>query len=394
MSGSSTLRPRRLSLLVLTLALLGGGAALVRADDFLEQQRRRNEIAAQKLEQEIALALAEARKLEKSDPIQAERVLRRCRQQVEDDRVLSDQRRAELLRQLNLRLRDVQALVRQQQDAEARTTVTSGKKTTEPVNNEGKATAQKVDDFIKGGKTYLDQMARLKSDRERGVVGILRDIDKSAVPVDGYVEFPKYWKELNLARKKFSGPQLTEREAKLLKALNSVMSVDFDKTAFRDVLDYIREKAEINILVDENSLKEAQVEYDDPVNLKVKKVTVRTILKKVLGDRNLTYIIREGMVEVMTPQKAREQMTVRVYPLGDLIPPIDPRLGPFFGRAQMLQHVAAIIQLIQNTIEPGSWQANGGPGTITFNEASMSLVIRNSAEMHYMLPQLFAGGGR
>ena len=44
-----------------------------------------------------------------------------------------------------------------------------------------------------------------------------------------------------------------------------------------------------------------------------------------------------------------------------------------------------IVALIQSSIEPESWNARGGAGTITFNEATLSIVVRNSAEVHLML---------
>ncbi len=50
----------------------------------------------------------------------------------------------------------------------------------------------------------------------------------------------------------------------------------------------------------------------------------------------------------------------------------------------MLQNVQMLIQNIQNAIDPTLWNTPGG-GSITFNEANHSLVIRAPAELHYML---------
>ena len=56
-----------------------------------------------------------------------------------------------------------------------------------------------------------------------------------------------------------------------------------------------------------------------------------------------------------------------------------------FSRAFMLQNAQMIINSIESSVEPQMWKSNGGPGSITFHEPSQSLVIRASAEMHYML---------
>src|SRR5207253_667559 len=111
-----------------------------------------------------------------------------------------------------------------------------------------------------------------------------------------------------------AGNKLSAKEIALLKAMNSTLSVDFKGNSFKEVLEYLQVKTGLTIIVDENSLKDAMVEYNDPVTFKVQKVTVRTILKKILADRGLSYILQEGIVQVVTAQRARETMVVRSYP--------------------------------------------------------------------------------
>ena len=199
------------------------------------------------------------------------------------------------------------------------------------------------------------------------------------------VEYPKYWAQLTESRKNFVGNKLTAKETTLLKALNSTLSVDFKESQFKDVLGYLMEKTGLAIIVDEGSLNDANVEYSDPVNFKINKVTVRTILKKVLADRGLSYIIKEGTIQVVTPQKARDSMVVRSYPIDDLVGIGNQRYGPFVNRAIMLNNVQSLILNLQSAIDPALWNVNGGPGAITFNESSRALIIRAPAEMHYML---------
>ena len=60
------------------------------------------------------------------------------------------------------------------------------------------------------------------------------------------------------------------------------------------------------------------------------------------------------------------------------------------NKVQMAQQANQLILMIMNTIEPASWQGVGerGYGTISYNPATMTLIVRQTAEMHYML-----GGG-
>ncbi len=63
-------------------------------------------------------------------------------------------------------------------------------------------------------------------------------------------------------------------------------------------------------------------------------------------------------------------------------------MGPFASPFMALQGAAQIIDLIQNSVEPQSWQVNGGPGTIRFDPLTMSILVKQTAEVHFIL----AGG--
>jgi hypothetical protein len=54
-------------------------------------------------------------------------------------------------------------------------------------------------------------------------------------------------------------------------------------------------------------------------------------------------------------------------------------------------HANELIRLIQTTIAPESWDANGGRGTILFWGANPALVIRASGEAHHQVGQAMQG---
>src|SRR5262249_32955960 len=188
--------------------------------------------------------------------------------------------------------------------------------------------------------------------------------------------------------------KLTKEEVVLLKALNSTLSVDFNKDSLKQVLEYINAKApEVNIFLDEGSLKDVGIDdySTTPITMRAKKVTLRTVLKKVFGDLGLTYIIKDATIEVMTPDRAKNFTVTRAYPVQDLIAPFDNlRYNPYAQQAIMAQQAQQLMELIVSTIEPASWQgmSERGYGTIFYDPARMSIIIRHTAEMHYML-----GGG-
>lgn len=63
--------------------------------------------------------------------------------------------------------------------------------------------------------------------------------------------------------------------------------------------------------------------------------------------------------------------------------------GSVPGRAAEQRNAQALIDLITNTIEPETWEANGGRGRIIYFSPLRVLVIRNSQDVHEQI-----GGAR
>jgi hypothetical protein len=79
--------------------------------------------------------------------------------------------------------------------------------------------------------------------------------------------------------------------------------------------------------------------------------------------------------------------TTRTYYIGDLAGVVDVRIPPALNQLLMIQTVNQIIDLIINSVDRQSWKVNNpdAPGTIVFNPITMSLVVKQTAEVHYML---------
>lgn len=221
---------------------------------------------------------------------------------------------------------------------------------------------------------------QIQEERQRRLGGTLRDVDRAATPPRGDLEFGRDWQ--SRIAKRTSGPSLTAKEKAIFKALGSSITVTFKKERLEAVLDYLSDRTGLPIVLDKRAMDEAQVTYDTEVSVTLKNVTVRTVLKKVLADLGLTYVIKDEVIQVVTPLQAKDMLVVRNYPIADLVADPDPRITAI--------HVAMLIDLIQRTVDPQSWQVNGGPGTIGFYAPTMSLVIKQSAEFHGAL----MGGGR
>jgi hypothetical protein len=215
----------------------------------------------------------------------------------------------------------------------------------------------------------------------------MHSVDQSAIPPKDDIEFDvKRWQEITRLRNKSN---LTKKEESLLRALDSPINLGFKDAPFEEVIKTISRDIGQNILINKSALQEAMIESDTPVSVTIRDGSARTALRKVLQDHGLTFIIRDEAIQIVTLPMARELLVTRVYYLGDLLQGLGPfgnqlRWGPWMGMLQTQENANRIMEMIK-AIDPDSWKERGGNGTITFNWPSMSVIIRQTAEVHARL---------
>jgi hypothetical protein len=393
-------------------------------DDLLESIKRHNKIQAEKTEKEVREELAKTVILSQSQPAKALVRFGEILQKVKTDTALDDDKRAMLKKLVENRIRSAEDAVegrtrRDIEQAQKRLVGDALRVEDRERAVEQEKIARSLDDVrtlhrlgkhdkadqiasdlarrhpnnasIQAAKRAGAMMDRIKQNRtlvnekERRMLGVYGDIDRASIPPVDDITFPRNWKELT---KKRSGVKLTAKEKAILKALESPVTASFDDMKFEDVIKWLEDKSGQTILLDRQALDDAMVDYETTIKYKARGVSMRTALRAILGRVGLTYIVKDETIVVTTPAKAKETMSVRTYYLGDLVANLQVDLGPALNQLQILQNAAQIIDLIQTTIEPASWQINNGPGTIVFDPARLAIVVKQSAEVHLML-----GGG-
>jgi hypothetical protein len=419
-----------LALLLLAMPVIGQAPA---DRDYLDQAKRLQAIAAQRLEDEVRAALTESQKLSASNAAAAVDLLKQVLAKLEADTALSAARRESLKRILQDRIRNTTVdAVRNPEPTPPRTpapaAAPASKGTGKPTLEEHQEVQQilsviaqlrKERQFAEADRlaaelarnypnhpaaqaaartgqtgTSVNNQRGQQGDNEKRVAGVLQGVERSAAPSSGEVEFPKDFQQRTAGRK--TTVVLTTREKAILKGLATPISAPlrFQDSRFEDVIEYFATLTGQPIVLDKLALDDAQVGYDTPITANFPKgVTVRTILRSILGQFGLTYIVKDETIQVVSTLKAQQTLVTRTYYLGDLLevnnfggPPITPGMA----QVQMAQVAQQIIDSITNTIDPDTWKVNGGHGTIFFHAPTRSLVVRQSAEVHAML----SGGGR
>ena len=410
------------TLLCFTLAaatLLVSGTQAVRADDLLEEVRRQNAILASKLKREASRALVEAQVEGKRDPASAARMLKDFRLRIEDNKVLTTEDRAYLLGRFDSLIavydrgatRAAERTAnREQAEALARERLRETNQAAARQADKQRAMAR-ASQFFRDGKfdeahkaareagikygrspsvTGLERSSRLndslatlrsiRNERDRRYILAMREVVRSSMPVVGDIEFPADWKEKTKRRTK---TLLTEEEKKLIKALNTPITTTIKDKPLQGVIDYLEKTTGLHFEMDKAALDQLMLNYESPVSGTANNISMRGFLKKLFGDLGLTYVIRSGKLIVTTPDRAAQMMVVKTYYIGDLTNLPNFAFGPVYNQLQMVQNVASLIAFIQS-IDPASWQPTG-PGTIVFNPLTMSISVKQTAEMQLML---------
>lgn len=433
--------------------------------DLLDQMRRTEKVSSQKLDLEVRTAITEADKLAASDVDKAVARLGAAIALVEQDNVSPPERRELALKQLKSRLSALQAGAAntasrnedQDKKAKAATRQAAERDRFAQDVNDIKArlalignmqqsgnfegAAKEASDFKKqfpgtlAGQA-IDQAAEIAEksaastkgqlEKNQGQLEAFNDVSKSATLPKGDIEFPKDWVEKTKRRAEVN--QLSSKERAILKALTAPVSVGFKNTRLEAALEQLRTISGQSILLDPEALKEVDANYDSPVSLAARGVSLRTALKKVLAEVGLTYIIKEEAIYVTSMARARETMVVKRYYIGDLlasmnttslpinnglINPPAATIRPFItpagipalsyggpvplsqpavtqldmlqNQAQTQENARLIMDMIKNSVDANSWTTGGGAGTISFHGPSLSIIIKQTAEMHALL---------
>lgn len=95
--------------------------------------------------------------------------------------------------------------------------------------------------------------------------------------------------------------------------LDRTISVDFDAVPLEEALQVVRAQLGTNLVLS------ADGHADAPVTMQLKDVSVRTVLKIMLDERELTLTRRDGVLVVVTKASLADRVVTRVYDVRDLI---------------------------------------------------------------------------
>ncbi|HEX5105152.1 MAG TPA: hypothetical protein VFV87_15135, partial [Pirellulaceae bacterium] len=177
-------------------------------------------------------------------------------------------------------------------------------------------------------RNYRDAAA-VWEQREKNFVLTLYQVERSFIPFPDeppIVYMPAdQWEDLTLRRAKYKAVDLGKQgssEERIFKALNDQAVMEFIETPLNDAINILKDTHQIPIELDVKRLEEAGVNIDTPVTKNLRGITLRSALRLLLNDLELTYVVRDEVLLITTPEEAESQLITKVYPVGDLVVPI------------------------------------------------------------------------
>jgi hypothetical protein len=157
----------------------------------------------------------------------------------------------------------------------------------------------------------------------------------------------------------------------LPEAMKQRISLDEKDGILGDVLREITKLIGVKLVIDQERLAAEGVNENAPVSIYVDNIRAASTLELILEPLKLGAVLEEGNVlRVTSLSRLNALPTVRVYSVFFLL--ADPEV----------LDLKKLQALITTSIQPDSWEEVGGSGTLTPNEKTKSLVIRQSRETH------------
>ena len=182
------------------------------------------------------------------------------------------------------------------------------------------------------------EIMRIRELRQQAWVSALMQSEKSGIPFpdDPPIVYPdpEVWQRLTESRRKYAAVDLADQgqaERRIRSALDQPTEVEFVETPLSDVVDFLKDKHDVEIQLNKRALDDEGVATDAPVTMNLHGISLRSALRLMLDPLGLTYIVKNEVLLITTKTEAETDLVTKVYPVADLVIPIETSGGAGLG---------------------------------------------------------------
>lgn len=113
-------------------------------------------------------------------------------------------------------------------------------------------------------------------------------------------------------------PALTRHEQEIQAALQSKTNFNFPDVPLSKAIGTIQNQHGINIFIDALALQELGLTVDEPINVSLSGISLKSALNIILNPIGLDYVVNNEVLKITTTDDVTTTFKVRIYPVADL----------------------------------------------------------------------------
>jgi len=232
---------------------------------------------------------------------------------------------------------------------------------------------------------------------------------------------------------------LSRRDRETQRKLETTTNAFYEDEPLRNVVRALGKDAGIQVLIDKAALDSVGYSGETTVSVDLQDLPLSNVLRIMLRDLQLTYIIKDGVVVITTPDVAEQELSTRIYDVSDIMgvqagssemdaaavaAAIGKRTNNLISiltskkesqstevvlrqavlQAAEMQNMIdnlkkwssardsamdSLFDVLTGTIEPETWEEIGGPGSIRWYRTY--LIIHQTDRVHHQVEALLEG---
>lgn len=173
----------------------------------------------------------------------------------------------------------------------------------------------------------------------------------------------------------------------------TLTDVDFHDTALLDVVRLLSDQCKVQMVINEDALRDIGLSPDVAITDQWKSATAERILRDVLASIDATYVGRDGLIEITTPERLLKYPQLKLYPVQDLLPApsdADVEYSDLDAEVRRFRQFRPLLETLTGNIAPESWEELGGDGVCEPIVSVDALAIAQTPENHRQIERLLA----
>lgn len=170
-------------------------------------------------------------------------------------------------------------------------------------------------------------------------------------------------------------PERTEQLYEILKSPLPSAGLQFpDGTPLEEIIAFLREEYDVEIVLDTVALDELGLGPDEPISISLRSIRFDQALRRMLEPLDLTYVVDDGVLLVTSEEEALTKLRLAIYDVRDLVSQGD---------------YDSLRKIIVSTIAADTWAENGdGESEIRAYPQRGAFVVLQTISVHEEIASL------